>query len=176
MKETTPEKENGRPAPELVGAGPSTAIEVSTLEHKMVFRGSPFARCGHVAMEKNTLIISYDAFGANHIVFICDKNLQALIRIPYAPPVPVHEIQKKSDGTVTTQKIGHAHRSISGQALVISTTTSSGDLIVIWSKLQRVVNRKIRSAPVSRIKDKAIIPPRPPVPASDIRAGLARGF
>jgi len=41
---------------------------------------------------------------------------------------------------------------------------------------RQVVNRQQRSAPVSRIKDKAIIPPPVPVPAHDIRVGLAREF
>ena len=176
MSETTPEKENGRPAPELTGAGPSTAKEVSTDEHKMVFRGSPFARCGHIAMEGDALKVFYQAFGQDHTVFICDKDLRALTTASLPPPVPVHEIREDSDGMTIRQKIGHGHRSVSGQALVISTVNSGGDLIIPWSKLQQVVNRKIRSAPVSRIKDKAIIPPRPPVPASDIRAGLAGEF
>jgi hypothetical protein len=176
MNETTTEKENGRPAPDLGGAGPSTAREVSTDEHKMVFRGSPFARCGHIVLEKDALKISYDAFGTNHIVFILGKDLRTLTGDRYAPPAPVHEIRKKPDGSVTAQKIGYAYRSVSGQSLVISTTTSDGDLVIPWSKLQQVVNREIRSALVSRIRDKAIIPPRPPVPACDIRTGLARGF
>jgi hypothetical protein len=175
MKEIT-EKENGRPSPQLVGAGPSTAMSESTLEHKMVFRGSPFDRCGHIIMEGDALKIIYSAFGKDHTAFICDKDLRALTGISYAPPVPIHEIQKSPDGTVTTQKIGYAHRSVSGQSLVILTTTSGGDLIIPWLNLQQVMNGKARSAQVSRIKDKAIVPPRPAVPASDIRAGLARGF
>jgi len=176
MSETTTEKEKGRPGPQLVGAGLSTAKEVSTDEHKMVFRGSPFARCGHIIMEGDALKIIYSAFGKDHTVFICEKDLQALTRDLYAPPVPVHEVRKSPDGAVTAQKIGHAHRSVSGQSLVISTTSSGGDLLTPWSRFKQVMDRRSRSALVSRIRDKAIIPPRPPVQAHDIRAGLARGF
>jgi len=137
---------------------------------------SPFTRCGHISMKENALKISYDAFGINYIVFILEKDLQTLTGSRFAPPVPIHEIWQTLDGAVITQKIGYAHRPVSSNALVISTTTSDGDLVIPWSKLQQIVNRKRRSAPISRIKDKAIIPPRSPVPAHDIRNGLAQGF
>jgi hypothetical protein len=176
MSETNPEKESGRPALELAGAGPDTATEVSKSEHKMVFRGSPFARCGHITLEKDNLRISYDSLGINYTVFILEKDLRAFTGDRYAPPMPIHEIQQTPDGSGTIQKVGYAHRSLSGQALVIETTTSGGDLVIPWSKLQYVVNRKRKSAPISRIRDKAIIPPRPPAPTRDILNGLARGF
>jgi hypothetical protein len=129
-------------------------------------------------MESQALRISYDSFGKSHIAFIGMQDLNILTRDRFAPAAPVKQIRQGVDDTEVTEKIGYASRTVSGKALKISTTTSGGDMVVSWNNFLQVVNGKVRSAPISRIKKSAIEVPGPSSPAHgrNIREGLVEGF
>lgn len=102
----------------------------------------PFTRCGYMQMVGKWIVkVKYETEGIWHTVFI--KDLRAFIGDRYAPPIPVTD----KDGV----KVGYAHRSLSGMALIISTSTSGGDLSCQWVMLQRVIHKDRNRVPVSRL-------------------------
>ena len=155
------------PGSQVTGA----ATEVSRWDPK-ISTGSPFVHCGKIEMLQQDLRIMYDSFGVMREVFILGEDLAPLVRDRFAPPAQVKEIRTKADSAQERVKIGYAVRSASGKALKIGTTTSGGELIIPWSAFLKVVSRKMRSVPVSRIGgSEARL-----APTSDIREGLSRGF
>ncbi|MGB8219239.1 MAG: hypothetical protein WCE46_02515 [Methanoregula sp.] len=170
-------EQNGSPLPRLEAKGTGTATQVSRSDLK-ISTGSPFMHCGKIEMLQQDLRISYDSFGASHEVFISSEDLGPLVRDRFAPPARVMEIRSAAGGAQERIKIGYAARSVSGKALKISTTTSGGELMAPWSSFLKVVNRKARSVPVSRIAAGApqVQVPQRPGPSHDIREGLTGGF
>ncbi len=145
---------------------------------KIIVVGSPFVRTGSILMENQALRINYDSFGKSHTAFIEPQNLNLLVRDRFAPAAPVRQIRMGVDGAEITEKIGYATRTVSGKALKISTSTSGGDLVVSWTSFLHVVNRKVRSVTISRIRNSALEAPGAafPFPGRSIREGLAGGF
>ena len=125
--------------------------EAQHRSQKMTFTGSPWQRCGNIVMDRDALKITYHSFDKEHVAYIAAGDLQCIARDQWAAPVPVLEPRGQPDGTATLQKIGHACRSVSGQSLKISTTTSAGDLVASWSLFLAVVNRKAKAARLSRL-------------------------
>ncbi len=168
----------GGPVPRLEAQGTGSANSVSPSAQKIVLIGSPFVRTGTITMENRALRILYESFNDSHIALIEPRDLERLVRDRFAPPAPVKQIRKGIDGAEISEKIGYAVRTVSGKALKIQTSTSGGDMVVSWSTFLQVVNQKIRSANISRIKDKQPEAPKAaPVPAGrNIRAGLETGF
>ena len=89
----------------------------------------PFTRCGIVSLEDRAVKVTYEAGGVSHTVFITDTR--ALSGNRDTPPVPV--MARGSAGAFV--KVGYATRSPSGRALIISTTSSQGNLSVEWTAL-----------------------------------------
>ncbi|WP_048110855.1 hypothetical protein [Methanoregula formicica] len=168
----------GGPVPRLEAQGTGSAISVSPSAQKIVIIGSPFVRTGSIAMAGQALRIRYSAFDKTHEAIIETRDLERLVRDRFAPPAPVKQIRQGIDGTQVTDKIGYACRTVSGKALKIQTSTSDGDMVVSWTTLLQVVNQKIRSAHISRIKNNQPEAPRPAQVSvgRNIRAGLATGF
>lgn len=153
--------------------GTQCAGNVSTCGQKTVIIGSPFVRTGSIRMDHESLRIDYQAFGADHVAYVEMKDLQRLVRDRFAPAAPVKQIRLGIDGAEITEKIGHTARTSSGKAVKIQTISSGGDMVVPWTGFVQVVNKKIKSAALSRIR----VPEAPQkAPERDIRAGLERGF
>jgi len=152
---------------------PATEKSVSSL--KIVIIRSPFTRTGSIAMQNQALRITYDAFGKSHIAYIGMVDLQRLVRDRFAPAAPVKQTRQGIDGSEITEKIGYACRTVSGKALKISTSTSGGDMMVPWTSFLQVLNRKMRSVTISRIRARALESPGSfcQAPGRDIRAGIA---
>ena len=127
----------------------------------VVIIGSPFVRTGSIEMVNAALRIDYKSFGEDHSVFIGMMDLQRLVRDRFAPAAPVKQTRQGIDGSEITEKIGYACRTVSGKALKISTSTSGGDMMVPWTSFLQVLNRKIRSATISRIRSGALDSPGP---------------
>jgi hypothetical protein len=163
-----------RPASEEMGS----ANSVSTSAQKTVIIGSPFERIISITMQDQKLRIGYRSFGQDHLVYIGTVDLQRLVRDRFAPPAQVMQIREGIDGAEVTEKTGYACRTVSGKALKISTTTSGGDMVVPWSRFVDVVNHKIKSTAISRLRKSALEVPVTPRPVSlyNIREGLATGF
>jgi hypothetical protein len=122
-------------------------------------------------------MISYESFGMSHIVHIGAGDLQRLVRDRFAAPAPVMQIRKGVDESEITEKIGYACRTVSGKAIKIQTSTSGGDMVVSWTNFLQVVNGKVRTAAISRIKKDTLESPGPALLSrSNIREGLAGGF
>jgi uncharacterized protein YodC (DUF2158 family) len=85
--------------------------------------------------------VEYETEGVKHEVFI--KDLRGFVGDRYSPPAPVTD--------AAGAKIGYAHRSQSGQALIITTTTSGGDLSCQWSMFQKIIHKDRNYVPVSRL-------------------------
>jgi hypothetical protein len=169
---------NDGPAPCLEAKGAGSVNSVSPSAQKIVVIGSPFVRTGSIRLDNTALRIDYQSFGKEHSAIIGMIDLQRLTRDRFAPAAPVKQIRQGVDDTEVTEKIGYASRTVSGKALKISTTTSGGDMVVSWNNFLQVVNGKVRSAPISRIKKSAIEVPGPSSPAHgrNIREGLVEGF
>lgn len=165
---------NGSPVPRLEAQGPESANSVSPSAQKIILIGSPFVRTGSITMENQVLWIAYQSFGKSHIAHIEARDLDRLVRDRFAPPAPVKQLRRGIDGTEVSEKIGYACRTVSGKAIKIQTSTSGGDMVVSWTSFLRVVNRKIRSAAISRIRSPAPEAPKPiPITAvCTIREGL----
>jgi len=104
----------------------------------------PFTRCGTVSLEDDAVKVTYDAGRVTHTVFI--PNAGDLKGNRDAVPVPV--FARGPEGSIKT---GYAHRSLSGRAFMISTTTSGGELTIEWSALQRVIHQDRQQVPVFRL-------------------------
>ena len=171
-------KYKGAPATRPASEGTGSANSVSPSAQKIVIIGSPFVRIGSITMENRVLWISYESFGMSHIVHIGAMDLQRLVRDRFAAPAPVMQIRKGVDGSEITEKIGYACRTVSGKAIKIQTSTSGGDMVVSWTNFLQVMNGKVRSAAISRIKKDTLEVPGPAIltPGRNIREGLAGGF
>jgi hypothetical protein len=147
-------------------------------EQTTIITRSPFARAGSIRIENRALRIDYESFGNSYTVHIGPQDLNLLVRDRFAPAAPVRQMRKGIDGSEIDEKIGYACRTVSGKALKISTSTSGGDMIVPWNGFLQVVNHKIKSAAISRIKKEVLESPRspPPKPSRNIQEGLSRGF
>jgi hypothetical protein len=168
-------KEDGARTQSPGSSGTQCANNESTSAQKAVIIGSPFVRTGSIRIENQALRIDYEAFHERHSVFIGMKDLQQLARDRFAPAAPVKEIRPGADGSEVCEKIGYAARTASGKVLKINTIHSGGDLTVPWTTFLQVINGKIKSAPISRIRI-AEAPKTAPAPARGIYAGLERGF
>jgi hypothetical protein len=175
LKETS--EKDGAPAPQLAGMGTGNAGTASQHTQKIISAGSPWQRCGKITLENDTLKIVYESFGKDHAVYIAAGDLQRMVKDRWFPPAPVQESREQPDGAVILQKIGYACRSVSGKAIKINTTTSSGDLSCPWSSFLSVVNGRAKGAPISRLNAGECPASGPRVPASQgIREGLIGGF
>lgn len=126
-------------------------LEVQHRSQKMTFTGSPWQRCGNIVMDRDALKITYHAFGDEHVAYIEAGGLRCIAADRWSLPVPVIRRHTEPDGTVISQKIGHACRSVSGQSLKISTADSVGEIFASWSAFLSVVNRKRKAARLSRL-------------------------
>lgn len=166
----------GGPVPRLEAQGPGSANSVSPSAQKIVIIGSPFVRTGSIRLDNAALRIDYQSFGKEHSAFIGMTDLQRLTHDRFAPPAPVKQTRQGIDGAEIPEKIGYACRTVSGKAIKIQTSTSAGDLVVSWTTFLQVVNHRLRSAAISRIKNNQPEAPRPAPAAKNIREGLATGF
>jgi hypothetical protein len=112
--------------------------------NRNMMTAGPFTRCGTVSLEDSTVKVTYEADAVTHTVFI--RNARDLLHHRDACPVPVYA--RGPEGFI---KCGYAHRSLSGRAFIISTTTSQGDLTCEWSALQRIIHRECKQVPVSQL-------------------------
>lgn len=177
MLEQTSEK-NGAPITRPASDETESANSVSPFAQKTVIVGSPFERIGSIVMQDQKLRIGYRSFGQTHFVYIGTADLQRLVRDRFALPAQVVQTRDGIDGAEITEKIGYATRTTSGKALKISTTTSGGDLVVPWGRFVDVVNQKLKSTAISRLRTPAPeVPATPrPAPGRNIREGLVTGF
>jgi len=174
-EETT--KGNGARTLSPGSSGNQSANNVLSSDQKTVLIISPFVRCGFIQMENEALRIDYQSFGTDHTVFIGTVDLQHLVRDRFAPPAPVMQIRHGIDGAAEiVEKIGYAARTVSGKAIKIQTTMSGGDMIVPWTGFVHVVNKKIKSMAISRIRVPEAPRPAAPAPGRNIQKGLTRGF
>ncbi|NMB79287.1 MAG: hypothetical protein GYA23_09375 [Methanomicrobiales archaeon] len=173
-------KGNCSPLPGWSNDGSEAAASVSTPEQKTVSAGA-FQRAGSIGMQREALRISYESFNKSHVVYIGRGDLTRFVQNPLAGPAPVYETTINPDGSELYQKIGHAHQSMSGRALMICTSTSAGELTVPWSMFMAVINGRRGSSTISRVHDRPRqqhpVAVQRPVPASDnLRSGLEGGF
>jgi hypothetical protein len=118
------------------------------IQRKIRTSPGPFTRCGVVTLEDRAVKVTYDAGGISHTVYIWSWNLPG----HDTPPVPVFA-RGPAEAFV---KVGYASRSPSGRALIISTTTSQGNLSVEWTALISVIRRERKQVPVSRLNAPSI--------------------
>jgi len=109
----------------------------------------PFTRCGTVSLEGGAVKVTYDADGGTHTVFI--PNARDLRHNRDAVPMPVF-----SQGPEGFIKAGYAHRSLSGRAFMISTTTSGGELTIEQADFQRVLHQDRQQVPVFRLNTPSV--------------------
>ena len=140
---------------------------------------SPFSRAGTLSWDQMALKIVYESFGTEHTVYLSPPGIRSLTG-PGHFPADVLELLTGPDGIeIIPQEIGRAWRSRSGRALVITTPTSDGELMIPWQRFKKVVEHRIPSATVSRFNGPEKPAPRPtsePQNAASITAGLEQGF
>lgn len=134
---------------------------------------STFTRCGSISREKQALKIEYESFNEKHVAYIGAPGIRSLTG-PSQMPADVEEITGGIDGTIVISQVGRAWRSRSGRALVIRTTQSQGELMVVWSQFRKVLEGQVERARLSRFTPHEKI--QPIAPGTPINAGLARGF
>lgn len=177
MTEAILKEEDGSLVPGVQTEGTTTADQISTQDHKIQCPASPFEPVGSLEMEQGSLRITYESFKQTRVVYIGKRDLARLLHNELEGPAPVHEVIRNPDGSEIYQKIGHAHRSISGNAFMIATTTSGGDLSAPWLAVMKVIGGRKKSCRISRVRDKmSPAQQSQTAPARDVYAGLDRGF
>jgi len=105
---------------------------------------------GEISLEGAALRMVYLTREGEIVAYIEAGGLLCIAKDRWTLPVPVYRRHEEPDGPMVRQKIGHAARSVSGRFLKVSTTDSSGDLMICWSAFLLVVRREAARAMIRR--------------------------